>query len=196
MTTIKLRMVIILLAMAMTGACARSGAMQPREKPASVGTGVYTWSSFFNQGCGYTMELLMQDDNSGTLLYRCPDGEPKSQVLQHQPGQGPVHIWVADRLAPEGLYRLSGSKCQASIVMLGAENATIQYPCALVHMTVGYRIEDRMPIEGQVRIRLKPERVLVVYSDGTQEFSVSEQKLVPKGPFEPFKTKPLPHMSL
>lgn len=192
----KIRTGVILISLFLGGACAQFGGFGPREVPESPEAGAYSWSSFFNGGCGRTMDILVRDDDSGSLYYGCPAGEIKTQLLQRHPDQGGVQIWIADRLTQAALYRLSNSKCQASIVMLGSENATIQYPCALVHITVGYAVEDHRRAAGKVRIRLKPERVLVVYGDGTQEFGIQDEKLVPRGPFEPFKSKPPPRLTL
>ena len=40
-------------------------------------------------------------------------------------------------------------------------------------------------------VQLKPNKALIIYSDGTQEFSLEEERLTPLEPFKPFK-KPRP----
>ena len=190
------RTVLLLFCVLLIGACARTSKKPPQVEQEKPGAEHYTWSSFFSDGCGQSMMVVVQDDDSGTLIYNCPSGETKMQDLKRHPDQGAVQVWVADRLDGEEQYRLSKSKCQATIVMLGSENVTIQYHCALVHLTIGYAIAGKQNDSGNVQIRLQPEKVLVVYREGTQEFIIREDNLVPKGPFEPFKSKSPPQLSL
>lgn len=193
---ISIRTAFLLFCVLLIGACARTAEKPPQTEQEMPGAEYYTWSSFFSDGCGRSMIVVVRDDDSGTLIYNCPSGETKMQYLKRHPAQGAVQVWVAERLAGEEQYRLSKSKCRATIVMLGSENVTIQYPCALVHLTIGYAIAGKQKDSGNMRIRLKPERVLVVYREGTQEFVIREDNLVPKGPFKPFQSFPSPHLSL
>ena len=180
----------------LAGACTQLDASRPGATPEPAQAAHYTWSSFFNDGCGATMAVHLVDETAGTLEYECPGGEIKSQHLKGRPGKGDTRMLAAEPLADAELYGLSNSKCQATVVVLGSAHASIQYRCALVVLTVGYRVAERRPSEEQIHCRLKPERALLAYSDGTQAFEVDRDTFIPTGPFKPFQAAPAPEHSL
>jgi len=105
-----------------------------------------------------------------------------------------VELWAAYQMSSEHLYQISSSKCQVSLIYLGPDHATINYPCALVHLTVGYVINSINTIDGRIDINLLPNKLLITYSDGIQEFKVEGEDLIPSTPFRPFK-KPAPYLT-
>lgn len=153
---------------------------------------LYTWSSFFNKNCGPVIEIIDNGKGEATLVFDCSSGKKITQHAILQGIEGTVELWVSHRLSAEKLYELSNAKCQASLLHIGPNKATINFPCALVHMTVGYDITNRVAQGSFTRIRLKPTKTMITYGDGVQEFSVEKGHLIPSAPFEPFprdKTK-------
>ena len=146
----------------------------------------YRWSSFFNHDCGPLMQFKMTSENDAVLNYRCSGDLIISQNARKHQQQGEVGLWAASDLTPEQLYRLSNSKCRAALIYLGSAHATVNFPCALIHLTVSCDITGREKINSETVIELKPTKVLIAYGDGTQEFRVEEDRLVPLGPFKPF----------
>jgi hypothetical protein len=70
----------------------------------------------------------------------------------------------------------------------------MKYPCALVHLTVGYDIIGMNTIGGLTEIYLQPNKVLITYGNGLQEFKVEGDDLIPLTPFHPFKA-PTPFLA-
>ena len=154
----------------------------PRRDPS------YTWSSFFNNGCGPQMEFKVNGEDVATLVYPCSNGKKIRQYARRHQRLNNIELWAASDLPLEQLYELSNSKCRASLIYLGSAHATIEFPCALIHMTVTADIIIREKRTDSIPIQLKPRKALIIYSDGTQEFRVEEERLTPVGPFKPFKT--------
>ena len=152
---------------------------------------LYRWSSFFNNDCGQTLQLKLNSEHEAILNYQCSAGKGVSQVARRHKRVREVDLWAASDLPLERLYELSNSKCRASLIYLGPVHATIEFPCALIHMTVTYDIVSREKKDDVTLVQLEPRRALIVFSDGTQEFSLEEERLMPLGPFKPFK-KPRP----
>lgn len=88
-----IRTAIVLFSLVLIGACARISGVSPGEESESPEAVVYTWSSFFNDGCGRAMDICLRDDDSGRLYYDCPSGEPRTQALQRHPDQM-LHIHI------------------------------------------------------------------------------------------------------
>ena len=148
----------------------------------------YSWSSFFNNDCGSTLQLKMNSEDEAVLNYQCSTGKTLSQDARRHKRLKDVDLWAVADLPLEQIYQLSNSKCRASLIYLGPAQATIEFPCALVRMTVSYDIVGRENSDNVVMVQLKPNKALIIYSDGTQEFSIEEKRLTPLGPFKPFKT--------
>ena len=137
------------------------------------------------------LQFKLNSEDKAILNYQCSAGKTVSQVARKHKRLRGVDLWAASDLPLERLYQLSNSKCRASLIYLGSEHATIEFPCALIHMTVTYDIVSREKSDNVTLIQLKPNKALIIYADGTQEFDVEEERLTPLGPFKPFK-KPLP----
>jgi hypothetical protein len=148
----------------------------------------YRWSSFFNNDCGPTLQFKLNSEDEAILNYPCSIGKALSQVARRHKRLRDVDLWAASDLPLEQLYQLSNSKCRASLIYLGPAHATIEFPCALIHLTVSYDIVSREKSDDVTLVQLEPSKALIIYSDGTQEFSVEEERLTPLGPFKPFKT--------
>ena len=166
-----------------------TGSQMDREDPS------YRWSSFFNNDCGPALQFRLNSEDEATLNYPCSSGKALSQDVRRHKRLGDVDLWAASDLPPEQLYQLSSSKCRASLIYLGPAHATIEFPCALIRMTVSYDIVSREKMEDATLVQLEPTRALIIYSDGTQEFNVEEKHLTPRGPFRPFKA-PIPSLVL
>ena len=123
------------------------------------------------------------------MVYHCLHGGKITQSARLRIIEEGVGVWVIQRLPKEQLYDLSNGKCQASVVFLGSDHATIKYICALLQLTVGYDISNRSIYSDSIRIRLIPTKVLITYGDGNQEFSVDGDGLIPLGPFKPFTNR-------
>lgn len=150
----------------------------------------YRWSSFFNNDCGAALQFRLNSEDEAILNYPCSSGKALSQDVRRHKRLGDVDLWAASDLPLEQLYQLSSSKCRASLIYLGPAHATIEFPCALIRMTVSYDIVRREKREGATLVELEPRKALIIYSDGIQEFSVEAGRLKPLGPFKPFKTPP------
>jgi hypothetical protein len=149
----------------------------------------YTWASFFNKGCGPVTEKIDNGNQKATLVYHCLYGEEITQSARLHKIEGGVGVWASQRLPNDQLYNLSNGKCQASLAFLGSDYATINFICTLLNLTVGYDISSRLVSGDSIRILLKPIKVLITYGDGTQEFSVDGEELIPLGPFKPFTNR-------
>jgi hypothetical protein len=152
---------------------------------------LYRWSSFFNNDCGPMLQFKLNSEDEATLNYQCSAGKAVNQVARRLKRLREVDLWAASDLPLEQLYQLSNSKCRASLIYIGLVHATIEFPCALIHMTVTYDIVSREKIDDVTLVQLEPRKALITYGDGTQEFSVEEERLTPLGPFKPFR-KPRP----
>ena len=152
---------------------------------------IYRWSSFFNNDCGPVLQFKLNSEDEAVLNYQCSAGKAVSQVARRHKRLREVDLWAASDLPLEQLYQLSNSKCRASLIYLGPVHATIEFPCALIHMTVTYDIVRREKSDDVILVQLEPSRALIIFGDGTQEFRVEEERLTPLGPFKPFK-KPRP----
>jgi hypothetical protein len=148
----------------------------------------YRWSSFFNNDCGPTLQFKMNSKDEAILDYQCSTGKALSQDARRHKRLRDVDLWAASDLPREQLYQLSNSKCRASLIYLGPAHATIEFPCALIRMTVSYDIVRTEKSDVVTRVQLEPRKAFIIYSDGTQEFSIEEEHLTPLGPFKPFKT--------
>jgi hypothetical protein len=155
----------------------------------------YRWSSFFNNDCGPALQFRLNSEDEAILNYPCSSGKALSQDARRHKRLEDVELWVASDLPLEQLYQLSNSKCRAALIYLGPAHATIEFPCALIRMTVSYDIVSREKMEDATLVQLEPRRALIIYSDGTQEFNVEEKDLTPRGPFRPFKA-PIPSLVL
>jgi hypothetical protein len=149
---------------------------------------LYNWSSFFNNDCGPMMQFKLTSEDEAILNYPCSNGIVVSQMAKRHKRQSDVELWTASDLPLEQLYKLSNSKCRASLIYLGPAYATVKFPCALVHLTVTCVIVRKETMDATTVIQLKPTKVLITYGDGIQEFGVEEDRLIPLGPFKPFKT--------
>ena len=147
----------------------------------------YHWSSFFNNDCGPLMKFKLNSESEAILNYPCSNGIVISQTIRRHQQQNDVELWMASDLPFEQLYKLSRSKCRASLLYLGPAYATIKFPCAVVHLTVTCDIVSKETVDTMTVIQLKPAKVLITYGDGIQEFRIEEDRLMPAGPFKPFK---------
>jgi hypothetical protein len=147
---------------------------------------LYTWASFFNSGCGPVTEVIVKGKEEAMLVYNCDNNQDRKQSARWHTNTGSVQLWAASRLPRAELYELSNSKCQAILLYLGAEHATIHFQCALVQMTVQYDISSRMSADSTTYIQLKPAKVLITYVDGVQQFRVEDERLISITPFECF----------
>ena len=95
-------------------------------------------------------------------------------------------MWAIQPLPKDQLRNLSNSKCQASLVFLGTDHSTINFKCALLELIVGYDISSRVFGDESIRIGLTPTKVIIIYGDGTQEFTVNGEELFPISTFHPF----------
>ena len=134
------------------------------------------------------MQFKLNSEDEAFLNYPCSNGNVISQMAQKHHQQSGVELWVASDLSIEQLYKLSKSKCRASLIYLGLAYATIKFPCAVVHLTVTCDIVSKQTIDGTLVIELEPKKVLITYGDGIQEFRIEDDRLMPLGPFKPFKT--------
>ena len=148
----------------------------------------YTWSSFFNNDCGPAMKLSLNSEGTAILDYQCSKGKEIRQDARRHERLGEVELWAASDLPAEQRYQLSNSKCRASLIYLGPTHTTIEFPCALIRMTVTCNIVSRETIGTATSIHLIPTRALITFSDGYQEFDINEMRFDPRGPFRPFKT--------
>ena len=130
----------------------------------------YIWANFFNKGCGPVTEIIDHGNQKVTLAYHCLYGEEITQSARLYRIEGGVGVWACQRLPDDQLHNLSNGKCQASLVFLGSDHATIKFICALLHLTVGYDISSRVDYGDSIRIHLIPTKVLITYGDGNQEF--------------------------
>lgn len=156
---------------------------------------LYRWSSFFNNGCGPLLQFKLNSEDEAILDYQCSTGKTLSQDARRHKRLRDVDLWAASDLPLEQLYQLSNSKCRAALIYLGPAHATIEFPCALIRMTISFDIVSKEKSDDVTRVQLEPSKALIIYSDGTQEFSVEEEHLTPLGPFKPFKT-PRPFFTL
>lgn len=147
----------------------------------------YTWKHFFNNDCGPVKEIYTKSETEAALIYRCSSGKEIVQHTIRYKLEGHVGVWAAALLPRDILYELSNSKCQSSLMYLGIDYVTITFPCAVVHLAVTFNILDRISEGNFTRIHIKPTKVLITYGDGTQEFVVNGENLVPASPFKPFK---------
>lgn len=191
---IKLHIFVVISLVVWGCASFREPARPARLQAEGEGTH-YRWSSFFNNDCGPKLQFKLNSEDEAVLNYQCSTGKALSQVARRHKRLRGVDLWAASDLPIEQLYQLSNSKCRASLIYLGPAHATIEFPCALIHMTVSYDIVSREKSDDVTRVQLEPNKALIVYSDGTQEFSVGEERLTPLGPFKPFKT-PRPFFTL
>ena len=150
----------------------------------------YTWSSFFNYDCGPIMTFTITAEDQAVLNYQCSDGKEISQGATRHKRLNEVELWAVSDLPIEQLYQLSNSKCRASLIYIGSTHATIEFPCALIRLTVTCDIINRELVATAMVIQLQPSKALITYSDGLQEFTIHEERLTPRGPFRPFKTPP------
>ena len=150
----------------------------------------YTWSSFFNNDCGPAMKFTLNTEYEAVLNYQCSNGIEISQDARRHKRLNEVELWTLSDLPVEQLYKLSNGKCRASLIYLGPTHATIEFPCALIRMTVTCIIVSRAPSGAATLIQLEPTKALITYSDGSQEFRINERRLTPCNPFRPFKPPP------
>ena len=148
----------------------------------------YRWSSFFNNKCGPILQFNLTSEDEAILSYPCSNGIVVRQFARRQQRQGKVELWITSELPREQLFLLSRSKCRASLIYLGPTHAAIKFPCALVHLTVTCEIVSTESMDATTAFQLNPTKVLITYGDGVQEFRVEEDRLMPLGPFKPFKT--------
>ena len=179
--------ILVVISAAFWGCASFRETERPKPPEAEKRAPFYTWSSFFNDGCGSSIEFEYNSEDEATLVYPCSSGRPISQYARRHPRLNKVQLWAASELPEEKLYQLSNSKCRASIIYLGEQKATIKFPCALIHMTVTYDIASREKNNDVSRIHLNPVKALITYGDGIQEFDVKDERLTPLGPFKPFK---------
>ena len=150
----------------------------------------YTWSSFFNSDCGPTMKFTLTAEDEAILNYQCSNGKEITQDARRHKRLSEVELWAASDLPVEQLYKLSNGKCRASLIYLGPTHATIEFPCALIRLTVTCIIVSRETMGNTTLIQLQPAKALITYSDGFQEFRIDAKRLIPRGPFKPFKPAP------
>jgi hypothetical protein len=150
----------------------------------------YAWSSFFNSDCGPTLKFEVNSEDEAILNYQCSNGKEIRQTAKRHKRLSEVEIWVASDLPVEQLYQLSNGKCRASFLFLGSTHATIEFPCALIRMTITCDIVRRESTGAATLIQLQPTNALITYSDGFQEFDINEKRFTPRGPFKPFRTPP------
>ena len=134
------------------------------------------------------MTLLLNSEGTAILDYQCSNGKEIQQDVRRHERLGGVELWAASDLPAEQRYQLSNSKCRASLIYLGPTHATIEFPCALIRMTVTCNIVSRERTGTATLIYLKPTRALITFSDGFQEFDINEKRFDRRGPFKPFKT--------
>lgn len=134
------------------------------------------------------MKFTLNSEDEAILNYQCSNGKEIGQDARRHKRLGEVELWVASDLPVKQLYQLSNGKCRASLIYLGPTHATIEFPCALIRMTVTCMIVSRETMGAATLIQLKPTKALITYSDGFQEFNINEKRLTPRGPFKPFKT--------
>ena len=146
----------------------------------------YTWVNFFNNGCRPVTEIIDNGNQKATLVYHCWNNEKIKQSARLYRIKGGVFVWVSQLLPKDQLRTLSNSKCQASRVFQGSDHVTINFTCALLNLIVGYDISSCLFSDDFIRIGLIPVKVLIIYGNGTQEFSVNGEELIPLGTFQPF----------
>ena len=147
----------------------------------------YAWSNFFNNDCGPTMTFKINSDKKAILNYQCSNGKEIWQSARRHKRLSEVELWAVSDLPAKQLYQLSNSKCRASLIYLGPNHVTIEFPCALIRMTVTCIIVRRETVGAAILIQLKPTKALITYNDGFQEFDVNQKRLTPRGPFKPFE---------
>ena len=118
------------------------------------------------------MKFTLTDEGKAILDYQCSNGKEISQNARRHKRLGDVELWTVSDLPVEQLYQLSNGKCRASLIYLGPTHATIEFPCALIRMTVTCSVVSRETMGAEALIRLKPTRALITYSDGFQEFNI------------------------
>jgi hypothetical protein len=158
--------------------------LKPKETPSTC-----TWANFFNKGCGSVTEIIDNVNQKATLVYHCLYSAEITQSARLYRIEGGVGLWASQRLPNDQLHNLSNGKCQASLVFLGSDHATIKFICALLHLTVGYDISRRAVYGDSIRIHLIPTKVLITYGDGNQEFSVDGDELIPLGLLKTFPNR-------
>lgn len=146
----------------------------------------YTWMNFFNNGCSPVTEIIDNGNQKATLVYHCWNDEKVKQSAKLYMIKGGVFVWESELLPKDQLRSLSNGKCQASLVFLGSDHATINFTCAVLNLIVGYDISSRVFCDDSIRIGIIPVKVLIIYGDGTQEFSLNGEELIPLGKFHPF----------
>ena len=187
MIKIKLH-VLVVISLVIWGCASFREPERPRRPQTERQDPRYSWSSFFNNGCGPTLQFKLNSADEASLNYQCSTGKSLSQFARRHKRLRDVDLWTASDLPLDELYQLSNSKCRASLIYLGSAHATVEFPCALIHMTVSYNIVRREKSDDVTLVQLEPSKALIIYSEGTQEFSVEEERLTPLGPFKPFKT--------
>jgi hypothetical protein len=159
---------------------------EPKAPRTDRGDITYTWSNFFNNDCGPAMKFKVNAEDEATLIYPCSNGKEISQHVGKHQRLSAVELWAASDLPIEQLNKLSNSKCRASLIYLGPFHVTIKFPCALIHLTVTNEIASRETSANSTLIYLNPQRVLITYGDGVQEFKVDDGRFTPLGPCKPF----------
>ena len=185
--TICLLQILVVISAVFWGCASFRETERPKPPEAEKRAPFYTWSNFFNNGCGSSIEIELNSEDEATLAYPCSSGKLITQHARRHKRLNEVELWAASELPEEKLYQLSNSKCRASIIYLGVQRVTIKFPCALIHMTVTYDIASREKNNNAIRIHLNPVKALITYGDGVQEFDVKDERLTPLGPFKPFK---------
>ena len=192
-TRIKKKLIIVLLGLMMSGVLSCSALREDYPLDQKLETS-YSWSNFFNNHCGPVTEIIKDGYSELAVLYQCANGVKIAQQAKLHAIKNRVELWAAYQISAEQLYQISSSKCQVSLIYIGRDHATINYPCALVHLTVGYVINSINAIDGRLDINLLPNKLLITFSDGIQEFNVEGEDLIPSTPFRPFK-KPAPSLT-
>jgi hypothetical protein len=137
------------------------------------------------------MKFTSNSEDEAILDYQCSSGKEIRQDASRHKRLKELELWAVSDLQLDQLYQLSNGKCRASLLFIGSTHATIEFPCALIRMTVTYDIVSRERIGAASSIQLQPTKALITYSDGFQEFNINEKRLTPRGPFKPFQ-KPSP----
>jgi hypothetical protein len=89
------------------------------------------------------MEFTQHSEDEAILNYQCSNEKKISQDARRHKRLGEVELWATSDLPVEQLYQLSNGKCRASLIYLGPTHATIEFPCALIRMTVTCIIVSR-----------------------------------------------------
>ena len=149
----------IFLAMCVSGCASFFKIDEPKTPRTDGDDTTYTWSNFFNNGCGPVMKFKVNAEDEAILIYPCSNGKDISQRARKHQRLKAVELWAASDLPVEQLYKLSNSKCRASLIHLGPTHATIKFPCALIHLTVTCEIATREASANSTLIHLNPKRV-------------------------------------